>query len=266
MQSLGDALREAGFGRVLEKLAPGALEAGAPTEEEPAVCERCRGAGYLRRDVLPGHPDFGKLIECSCELGQQRSKRRQDRIWSEALVPPKMASYSFETLAGRNPALADELRAWLATDAWLVMWGPKGTCKTGAAVACLLEHVRGGGTGLYVVLPTFLARIRKTYGDRGDGPDEMEVLQTLIDTELLVLDDIGTAQLTSWGQEKLFWVINERDLHHRAEAPRRTIVTTNLPLAKLAAHLDPEGRTWDRIRGWAKVIETSGVSQRGLDL
>jgi DNA replication protein DnaC len=82
----------------------------------------------------------------------------------------------------------------------------------------------------------------------------------------LVLDDIGTAQLTKWGQEKLWWVVNERDLHHRAEAPRTTVVTTNLTLPKLAAHLDEEGRTWDRIRGWATLIETTGRSQRGMDL
>ena len=33
--------------------------------EEPA-CPICKGAGFLRLDVAPGHPDFGKLVPCRC--------------------------------------------------------------------------------------------------------------------------------------------------------------------------------------------------------
>jgi DNA replication protein DnaC len=293
MQSLRDALAEAGFAPLLERLvAQGVVtDLDAPLEsDEPTVCIRCRGAGYMVRDVLPGHPDFGKLVECSCEIGQQRAERRQQRIWSDALVPPKMANYSLDTL-GRRPGkaeLAELLRGWRDTGKWLALLGPKGTCKTGAAVALLLEHVRehGPGTGRYVVLPTVLAKVRKTYDDRSaDAPDELEVLQTLIDVQFLVLDDIGTATLTGWGQEKLFTVINERDLHHRVSDPRITVVTSNLPLVAprdkpkaptLPKHLDDEGRTWDRIGGWCGpkrpdgsyewVLELGGASQRGLDL
>jgi DNA replication protein DnaC len=264
----GEALREYLGGPGFEKLitqASTAVEERSDVDEEPSCC---RGAGYVvRRDVLPGHPDFGRLIECSCEIGQARAKKRQSRIWSEALVPPKMAEYSLDSLAGRpgKAELAERLRAWQTSGRWLVMHGPKGTCKTGAAVSLLLEHVRAGGAGLYIVLPSFLARIRKTYGDR-DSVDEDEVLETVISTPFLILDDIGTATLTAWGQEKLFTVVNERDLHHRVDEPRITIVTSNLAPAALSKHLDPEGRTWDRIKGWADVIELTGPSQRGLEL
>lgn len=263
MQSLRDALIAGGFGPVLEKLHPDALKAGGPEhEEEPPACSRCRDIGLMRPNVLPDDPSFGNLIECGCEAGQARAKRRQDRIWSEALVPPRMAAYSLDTLAVRDADLADKLRAWQDTDRWLVLWGPKGTCKTGAAAALLVEHVKAGGSGLFVKPARFLERIRRTYNS-GEGPGEAEVLQTLIDAPMLVLDDVGTELLTKWGKEKLFTVIDEREERHQHGSPRRTIVTSNLSIEKLAAHLDDEGRAWDRIRGWADVIETSGESQRG---
>lgn len=265
MQSLRDALISAGFGRALERLAPAALGDG-PVEDDSPNCARCRDAGFLRADVQPGQDDFGKLFDCSCAAGQARSKRRQDRIWSEALVPPKMVGYTLETLATRDPILAEQLREWQRTDRWLVLWGPKGTCKTGAAAALLVEHVRAGGSGLFVKPARFLERIRRTYNSGPEGLGEAEVLQSLIDAPMLVLDDLGTELLTKWGKEKLFTVIDERNEAHLVGSPRRTIVTTNLTPQRLASHLDDEGRVWDRIRDWADVIETSGESQRGLPL
>jgi hypothetical protein len=265
MQSLRDALISAGFGRALERLAPAALDADAPpAEDDLPNCTRCRDVGFLRPDVLPGDDGFGQLIDCSCDVGEQRVKRRQDRIWSESLVPSRMASYSLDSLAKRDPELADKLRAWQSTDRWLVLYGPKGTCKTGAAAALLVEHVRAGGTGLFVKPARFLERIRRTY-NATEGPGEDEVLQTLIDAPMLVLDDLGTEVLTKWGKEKLFTVVDERNERHMLGSPRRTIVTTNLEPGRLAGHLDDEGRVWDRIRDWADVIETSGESQRGRE-
>lgn len=266
MQSLREALVKAGFGPALEKLAPQALNAAdvAPDGEDPPTCPRCRNAGFMRRDVLPGETGFGELVDCSCEAGQARAKRRQDRIWSEALVPPRMVEYTLDSLAKRDAELADRLREWQRASRWLVIWGPKGTCKTGAAAALLIEHVRTGGAGLFVKPARFLERIRRTY-NQIEGPGEAEVLQTLIDAPLLVLDDIGTELLTRWGKEKLFTVIDERSDAHLQGSPRRTVVTTNLAIPALAAHLDDEGRVWDRIRDWADVIETSGESQRGRE-
>jgi hypothetical protein len=266
MQSLREALITAGFGRALERLAPAALdELADPIGPEPADdCPRCRGFCYLRRNLMPGDDDFGKLVECSCELGQQRAKRRQDRIWSEALVPPRMVGYSLDTLAERDADLAGKLRVWQGTSRWLLLRGPKGTCKTGAAAALLVEHVRAGGSGLFVKPARFLERIRRTYS-QAEGPGEAEVLQSLIDAPLLVLDDVGTELLTRWGKEKLFTVIDERSDSHLRGSPRRTVVTTNLTIQALAAHMDDQGRVWDRIRDWADVIETSGESQRGLE-
>lgn len=267
MQSLRDALSEAlGVAALgaLAKIAPAALS-DAPIEDEAPVCPTCRGAGYLRRDVQPGEPGFGVPVECSCELGQQRERKRQERIFGETGVPPRYRKYTLDSLEQRYPELARQCREWQGSHRWLVLHGPKGTCKTGAAAVLALEHLaeHGEGSVLFLQPADFLERVRETFGSDDEGPKPREVLERLVNVPLLVLDDVGSEQLTRWGQEQLFRAIDKRDGLHMEGSPRPTIVTTNLALPKLAAHLDPEGRTWDRIKGWAKVVETSGKSHRG---
>jgi DNA replication protein DnaC len=262
MQNLGDALKELRLDKFLEKIAPAALSEAPVDEPEDDACRRCRGAGYLRRDVLPGHPDFGKLFECSCELGRQRAAARTERIFGQTGVPARFRKYTLDTLAEAYPQLAEQLRAWQQTDRWLVLHGPKGTAKTGAASVLALDYLRAHGEGsvLFLQPADFLERVRETYGQGSAGPSAREVLETLVDAPLLVLDDAGVGTLTPWAQEQLYRAINKR---WEGGAGRQTIVTTNLALPVLAQHLDPEGRTWDRIRDWATVIETSGKSRRG---
>jgi len=40
-------------------------------------CPYCGGVGYLRLDVPPGHPDFGRLQVCSCRSAQVSNQVRQ---------------------------------------------------------------------------------------------------------------------------------------------------------------------------------------------
>lgn len=272
MQRFSEAIKQALSHPVAAKL----LEAGPllPEDIEQPECGRCRDSGFTRRDVPAGHEDFGKLFECLCEKGQARVRRRQERIWAESMIPPRMRNYTLDQLKERpgKAYLAAVMREWQDSGRWLVLWGPKGTCKTSAAVSVLLPWMEAHGpqSGLFIRPARFLLRLRETYGQRDRTSEQREeertVLQSLIDVPFLVLDDIGSERLSEWGQEKLFTVIDERSDAHMAVGPRITVVTTNLAPGKLAAHLDDSGRTWDRIRGWALVEHVPGSSQRGLDL
>ncbi len=250
-ESLGDVLKRLG----VTLPPPGELE----PDPDPA-CFACRDAGYVSRD--------GAAVECfTCGLVQTR---RAARIWASSRVPAAMRAFSLDSflaLTG-DSALVENVRAvWDASDRWLLFVGPVGLGKTGLAVSLLNDHLRTGSTGLYVVTPTFLARIRATYTRTSDGEvDELDVLGSVVEAPLLVLDDLGKVALSPWGQEKLFTVVNERYLHGR-----RTIVTSNLGLHDveracgdgcrcLEAHLDPA--TWDRIRGMSEIFNLAGESLR----
>ena len=251
------------FGDVLKKLGvtlppPGAL----PLDPDPEpACLKCRDAGYVSHD--------GRAVECfACGVVQSR---RMARIWSSSQVPETMRGYSLDSFAarsGKHQLVADVRAAWEDSARWLLFVGPVGLGKTGLAISLLNDHLRTGAPGLYVVTPTFLSRIRATYTRVKDGEvDELDVLASVTDAPLLVLDDLGKVALSPWGQEKLFTVVNERYL-----AGRRTIVTSNLDLHDpetwckdacrcLESHLD--AATWDRLRGMSgEVFRLTGESLR----
>lgn len=259
-ESLGDLLRKPELRDLAARAFRSDPNPDAAMDEPVANCSRCGDSGLLRRDVPASDPHFGKPIECPCGI---MASRRRMRIWRASQVPPTMLDYTLDTFAnltGKAELVAD-LRAWQASDRDALFVGPVGLGKTGLAVAMLLEAMRQGTTGLYVVAPTFLSRIRATYhraSDRDEGVDELDVLESLIGVNLLVLDDLGKVALTEWGQEKLFTVVNERYLYGR-----RTIYTSNLDVddGALEQHLWPA--TWDRIRGRADIFALTGDSLRG---
>lgn len=258
-QSIGDILASPDFSGLIERIRRAGQGQPAAEETPAEQCSRCHDAGLVRRDVAVGHPDFGRLIECPCGIV---AERRRERIWRSAQVPESMRDYSldsFAALTGKHQLVAD-LREWQEDPTRsLLLVGDVGLGKTGLAIALLLDAIRAGRTGQYVVTPSFLARVRATYGAGNDGVDETDVIDSLVGCDVLVLDDLGKVRLTDWGQEKLYTVVNDR----AAFANRRLIVTSNLDTqdGSLESHLWPA--TWDRIRGASTVIRLTGTSLRG---
>lgn len=253
-ESIGDVLKRLG---VALPDGPVAAEDRAP---DP-TCSRCRDAGFLRRNVHSEHPDFGRVIECPCGLVV---RRRSSRIWEMSQVPASMRGYTLDSFlahpknADKAQLAADVADAWTGTDRWMLFVGPVGVGKTGLAVSLLMDAIRTDLSGLYVVTPTFLSRIRATYTRVKDGEvDEQDVLASVIEAHVLVLDDLGKVALSEWGQEKLFTVVNERYIRGR-----RTIVTSNLDTqdGTLEEHL--WAATFDRIRGMSEVFRLTGESLR----
>lgn len=301
IESLGAALKKLGYDVTLtpaeRELALAEREFWPRGEVTPECARWCHGYGYRRTgstliegasgelralaEVLDGltyefcgcstgQEARGKHRAARAELERRRAQQAADRIWAEARLEGKQRGYtlaSYLALPEARTDLVELLRRWQQTDRWLLLYGPAGTCKTGLAVALLLEALGAGLSGMYVVTPDFLDRIRLTYRQDGaDAVDETDVLASVAAVDVLVLDDVGKAPLSAWGREKLFTLLNRRDI-----AERRTILTTNLGLGELEDHLGVQGATYDRIRGNAVdratgesyVLELGGPSRRG---
>ena len=260
LQSIGAVLRATGLHERLARLQAAGGDPVADPDPQPdaaepeTTCSRCRDVGWLRANHPTGHPLVGQTVECPCGLVADR-RRRQTR--EQAGVPSAMAEYTLDSFVATSAdrAIVARLRCWQAASRDLLLIGSVGVGKTGLALALLLDALREGRGGRYVVAPTLLARLRATY--RADGADdELAVLEALCSAPLLVIDDLGKVALSDWGQEKLFTLANERHLRGV-----RTIWTSNLDVDGLAAYLWPA--TWDRIRAVADVIRLTGESRRG---
>jgi len=186
-------------------------------------CRWCKGAGYTRRDVPYGHPDFGRIDKCACRLAADREKRKQDlRRFSQ------LASLEEKTFASFNVLIPGVQEAYARTweyahdpDGWLLLIGTNGCGKTHLAAASANTLVEQDRAVLFTTVPDLLDHLRLAYAPTSEVT--YDSLYTLMrEVDVLVLDDLGAQHATPWAEEKLSQLMN-----HRYVCDALTIITTN---------------------------------------
>ncbi len=205
--------------------------------------------GYLRRDLPIGHPDFGKLQICSCRQGQV-SQQIHQRLFSisnlDNLHHLTFDNFQSRGRVGLGPWQADSLeRAHnqaqqfaQKADGWLLLQGGFGCGKTHLAAAIANFTVEIGVPTLFITVPDLLDALRFTY----DNPESTfeQRFEEIRNAPILIMDDFGTQNATSWAQEKLFQILNYRYINRLP-----VVVTTNLLLEQIEGRIrsrleDPE--------------------------
>jgi DNA replication protein DnaC len=214
------------------------------TDPEPAgqdLCPICKGLGFVRADVPVEHPDFGKLVPCTCHLANM-AQQRADALRSLSDLDA-MRRMRFDTFDPAVPGLAPDKQANLQwayqeaqdfarnPDGWLVLKGGYGCGKTHLAAAIANDCVERGQPVLFVTVPDLLDHLRATFAPSSDAAYDARFEQVRR-APLLVLDDLGTESSTPWAQEKLFQIFNYR---YNARIP--TVITTNHELEEISLRL-----------------------------
>ena len=104
---------------------------------------------------------------------------------------------------------------------WLVLTGPSGCGKTHTAAAIANYQLQLGNYAFFVFVPDLLDHLRTTFHPTSDIAYD-ELFERVRNAPLLVLDDLGSHNNTSWAEEKLFQILN-----HRFNAELPTVVTTS---------------------------------------
>lgn len=111
---------------------------------------------------------------------------------------------------------------------WLVLGGATGVGKTHLAAAIINERRGQGHPGFFAFVPELLDYLRYTFAPSSSITYD-ELFESVKNTPLLVLDDLGAQSSTPWAQEKLYQLLVYR---HNARLP--TMITVQAD-----AQLDP---------------------------
>ncbi len=195
-------------------------------------CPYCGGIGYLHSDVPFGHPRFGKVEVCSCQ-NKRILQTVKDRLYSLSRLD-ELEHLTFEAFKprGRKELRELQVRSLEAAfesaqkyaedlDGWLLFEGRTGCGKTHLAAAIANVAVSNKVPTLFLTVPDLLDDLRSTFGDESTSFEQR--FEEIRKAHLLVLDDFGTQNASTWAQEKLFQIINYRYINRLS-----TVITTNL--------------------------------------
>ena len=199
---------------------------------------------------------FGNLVD---QEWTYRQDRRLARLLKEAKLRLSacLEDIDYQTPRGLDRALMASLAGgqWIGHHQNILITGPTGVGKT--FIACALAHgaIRLGFSCRYYRLSRLLSELVLA---RADGSYQ-KLMTYLAKTEVLVLDEWGTAPLNPVECRELFEVIDDRT------QKRSTIVASQLPLeAWHAVFADPTiaDAVLDRLVHNAHKINLRGESMR----
>ena len=189
-------------------------------------CAVCGGTGW--EVVLEA--GISRARRCGCH-----QTGNNDKFFSAAKIPIRYQSCEFDNFHPQHPSqeVASEMAKAYADyypvlddemfqEGSLLLSGGTGRGKTHLAVAILKRLLQKGVPCLFVDFHELLAEIRNTY-DPLSQSSEFQILRPVLNTEVLLLDDVGSQRMSEWVQDTVFHIINLRYSQKKV-----LIATTNL--------------------------------------
>lgn len=216
---------------------------GSRTTGEATDCPICKGAGWIRKDVPVGDPNFGRLFMCDC-LRREIEERNLGELQNYSNLD-SLQHLTFETFDPSVPGVQDAYQAAhdfvRDTRRWLVFYGGFGAGKTHLAAAIAHELIKRRSRLVFQVVPDLLDHLRASFGPTSEVRYD-QLFEAVKDAEVLILDDLGEERPNSFAEEKLFQLVN-----HRYNRRLPTVVTTNREPERI------DQRIWSRLNDQSLV-------------
>lgn len=144
----------------------------------------------------------------------------------------------------------------------LLFSGPTGVGKTFMAGSVAMELMKRGHTVLYQTAPSLFNTIYEYRYNTANNEDwDPTLYSNILESELLIIDDLGTESPTGMRYAELLNIIDTR-LANDTKTPCKTIISTNIDLKKLFEYYDE--RIISRITGGFDIFRFAGDDIRRL--
>ena len=180
-------------------------------------CPLCLGTGM---EVVANK---GARI-CSCRKASRQARKDADSTFPKRYVDCTFENYHVTSNTSQSEArtLAFILASqYPAVKQGLLFMGSVGVGKTHLAVSIAKLLKDRGFSCLFYEFGALLRDIRDSYNPNTQS-SELSVLEPVLRTEVLVLDELGASKPTDWVRETLYHIINTRYNENRV-----TVFTTN---------------------------------------
>lgn len=130
----------------------------------------------------------------------------------------------------------------------LYLYGNFGCGKTYLIAALFNELAKKGIKSTIIYFPKFLTSLKASFND----PDNnfQDKLYYIIESPLLLIDDIGAENISNWSRDEVLGVI----LQYRMEENLPTFFTSNLSISELELHLSISVKADDKVKA-RRIIE-----------
>jgi DNA replication protein DnaC len=167
--------------------------------------------GFVRFDVLPDHPNYGRIEPCpTCHAAAMANRKR-----FTGELEGDLKNCSFENFYDQyNKAALEAARGFARQPVgMLIFWGPNGRGKT-HLLAAIHNHLRGYGVpAKFFSFPDWTSELRSRIGDEEQQSPE-EFYQYVSQFPVVMVDDIDYADIRRWTREQVYRLLNRRYNNH----------------------------------------------------
>jgi DNA replication protein DnaC len=194
------------------------------------TCPDCRDRGYIGRE------------KCHCFRDEERRLLYRDSRLGEVLAEENFDTLStafYDRRPGRNgrsqyddmTAVIRRLKAFSERfpedPASFLFYGPTGVGKTFLSNCIAKAVLDRGFSVLYYSSVSLFEKFSEVLSSH-DNEAQAALTDRLLQSDLLIIDDLGTELLNNYTSGKFFQIVNERAIHHKS-----TVISTNLDLSTL---------------------------------
>ena len=239
------------------------------TTEQLKMCKNCKGLLHCKNEIngFIYYPEIknGKLnfshISCKYKRKFMKDNQYLDNIYSfdipKDIINAKMKDIYTDD-KNRIPAIK-----WIKDfiheydynkkQKGLYLNGNFGCGKTYLIAACFNELAKKGVKSAIVYWPEFLRKLKASFNS--DNESFSGLFDRIKNVPLLLIDDIGAENTTSWGRDEILGPI----LQYRMQQNLTTFFTSNLSLEDLEKHFSVTKESVD-------VVKSRRILERIKDL